>query len=106
MGKKKAAAGDAGKGEKLFKNLCAICHSMSANGTGPALKGVYGSMPQHAEGFAYSGSLAGKGKWNDKTIDKYIKSPADYAPGNLMAFAGVPAPKDRADLIAYLKDNN
>jgi hypothetical protein len=29
----------------------------------------------------YSGALAGKGKWTEKTIDKYIKSPADYAPG-------------------------
>jgi cytochrome c2 len=29
-----------------------------------------------------SGALAGKGgKWNDKTLDKWLKSPADYAPG-------------------------
>merc|ERR1711924_325037 len=69
------------------------------------LKGAYGNAPQVSDGFAYSGALAGKGKWNEKTLDKYLKSPADYAPGNLMAFSGVPAPKDRADLIAYLKDN-
>ena len=54
MGKKKAVAGDAGKGEKLFKNLCAICHAMGANGTGPALKGAFGNVPQHAEGFTYT----------------------------------------------------
>ena len=53
----------------------------------------------------YSGTLAGKGKWGDKTLDKYLKSPADYAPGNAMAFAGVPNAKDRADIIAYLKDS-
>jgi cytochrome c2 len=30
----------------------------------------------------YRGALAGKGgKWNDKTLDKWLKSPADYAPG-------------------------
>jgi len=51
-GKKKE--GDAGKGEKLFKTLCAICHSMSANGTGPKLKGVAGAEPGQAEGFGYS----------------------------------------------------
>ena len=28
-----------------------------------------------------SGALSGKGKWTDKTLDKYLKSPADYAPG-------------------------
>ena len=46
----------------------------------------------------------GDGKWTEAQLDKYIKSPADYAPGNAMAFAGVPAAKDRADLIAYLKN--
>ena len=52
----------------------------------------------------YSGALKGKGAWNEKTLDKYLKSPADYAPGNSMAFAGIPNAKDRADLIAYLKN--
>ena len=45
------------------------------------------------------------GKWTNKTLDKWLKSPADFAPGNSMAFAGVPAAKDRADLIAYLQAN-
>ena len=51
-------------------------------------------------------------KWTDANLDKYLKSPADFAPGklmaddivgNAMAFAGLPNAKDRADLIAYLK---
>ena len=29
--KKKKAAGDAAKGEKIFKNLCAVCHSLSVS---------------------------------------------------------------------------
>ena len=50
--------------------------------------------------------IAMKGKkWTDGTLDKYLKSPADYAPGNAMAFAGVPNAKDRTDVIAYLKAN-
>ena len=52
--KKKGPAGDSGKGEKLFKSLCAICHAMGSNGTGPALKGVFGRAPGGADGFAYS----------------------------------------------------
>ena len=43
------------------------------------------------------------GQWTETNIDKYLKSPADYAPGNAMAFAGIPNAKDRADLVAYLK---
>ena len=32
MGPKKAkASGDPAKGEKLFKNLCALCHSLSVS---------------------------------------------------------------------------
>ena len=45
-------------------------------------------------------------KWTDGNLDKYLKSPADYAPGNAMAFAGIANPKERADLIAFLKENN
>ena len=105
MPPKKKVAGDAGKGEKLFKSLCAVCHALGAHGTGPKLGGVYGKAAASTDGFAYSGALSGKGgKWNDKTLDKWLKSPADYAPGNAMAFAGVPNAKDRGDLVAYLKE--
>merc|ERR1711957_199391 len=63
--------------------------------------------PAAKEGFTYSGALtamSGK-KWNDNTLDKYLKSPAEYAPGNAMAFAGIPNGKDRGDVVAYLKAN-
>jgi len=84
-----------------------VCHSMSGHGTGPSLKGAHGSAPAAKEGFTYSGALtamSGK-KWNDNTLDKYLKSPAEYAPGNAMAFAGIPNGKDRGDVVAYLKAN-
>ena len=29
--KKKKSAGDAAKGEKVFKNLCSTCHSLSVS---------------------------------------------------------------------------
>ena len=107
MPAKKKKPGDATKGEKVFKNLCAVCHSMSAHGTGPNLKGAFGSDPASKEGFTYSSSLQDlKGKkWSEGTLDKYLKSPADYAPGNAMAFAGIANAKDRADVVAYLKAN-
>ena len=104
MAPKKKAAGDAAKGEKIFKTLCAVCHSMNAHGTGPMLKGVVGSNPASKEGFAYSAALKGISSkpWTAGNLNKYLKSPADYAPGNAMAFAGIAAAKDRDDLVAYL----
>ena len=108
MAPKKKAEGDAGKGEKIFKSLCAVCHSFAAHGTGPNLSGVVGALPAVKEGFAYSSSLKGLGdkKWTAANLDKYLKSPADYAPGNAMAFAGIATAKDRGDLIAYLKSKS
>merc|ERR1711920_425477 len=105
--KKKKKAGDAGKGEKIFKNLCAVCHNFNGHHTGPNLKGAHGSNPGSKEGFAYSSSFDAikDKKWTDNTLDKYLKSPADYAPGNAMAFAGIANAKDRGDVIAYLKAN-
>ena len=105
MPPKKKIAGDATKGEKVFKNLCAVCHSFSGHGTGPNLTKVVGSQPASKDGFGYSAAMQGKKetKWTEGNLDKYIKSPADYAPGNAMAFAGIANAKDRADLIAYLK---
>ena len=42
-------------------------------------------------------------KWTDTNMDKWLTSPAGFAPGNAMGFAGIASSKDRADLIAYLK---
>ena len=54
MPAKKKAAGDADKGAKVFKNMCAICHAMGSNGTGPKLGGVVGRPVATADGFSYS----------------------------------------------------
>jgi cytochrome c len=35
-------------------------------------------------------------------MDKWLKSPRDFAPGTKMTFAGLGNPEDRANLIAYL----
>ena len=36
-------------------------------------------------------------------MDKWLTKPMSYAPGTKMTFAGVSDPKQRADLIAYLR---
>ena len=84
-----------------------MCHNFASHGTGPNLKGAFGSDPASKEGFTYSNALQGlKGKkWTAGNLDKYLKGPSDYAPGNAMAFAGLAKPQDRADVIAYLEKN-
>ena len=89
--KKKKASGDASKGEKVFKNLCYVCHSLSSHSVGPALGGLPGQNIAASEGFAYSSALAAKAtvKWTDANLDKWLNSPSSFAPGNAMAFAGM-----------------
>ncbi len=82
-----------------------LIYFIKANSVGPALGATAGSNIAAAEGFNYSGALSAKAtlKWSDANLDKWLASPAGFAPGNGMAFAGIASSKDRADLIAYLK---
>lgn len=41
--------------------------------------------------------------WDDQHLFAYLLNPAKYVPGTKMVFAGLKAPQDRSDLIAYLK---
>lgn len=79
--------------------------SFQAHSTGPALGGIGGANIASGEGFNYSSALAAKAtlKWTDGNLDKWLKAPAEFAPGNGMAFAGIASVKDRSDLIAFLR---
>jgi cytochrome c len=100
------ANADAAKGEQVFKK-CTACHNADkggANGTGPNLWGVLGApIGKHAAGFAYSPALSGKGgNWDFDSMNIWVKSPRDFAPGTKMTFAGLGKPEDRANLVAFL----
>ena len=76
-----------------------------AHSVGPALGAVAGNNIASGEGFSYSSALQAKAtlKWSDANLDKWLASPAKFAPGNAMAFSGIPSEKDRSDLVAFLK---
>lgn len=102
------AAADAGKGEKVF-NKCKACHKLDAgaNGTGPYLHGVVDRAVGSADGFGYSGNLVAVAEtWSPENLDAFLTSPAGYAPGTTMAFAGLKKAEDRANLIAFLATTN
>lgn len=82
-----------------------LTYKIQAHSTGPALGGIGGNNIAAGEGFNYSSALAAKAtlKWTDGNLDKWIKAPAEFAPGTSMAFAGIASGKDRADLISFLR---
>ena len=97
------AAADAVKGQALYKTLCVACHSIDYNGVGPAHKGLFGRKAGTRPDYVYSPAVkASSIVWTDKTIDTWLANPEKLIPGQKMGFM-VPAAKDRADLIAYLK---
>ncbi len=102
------AAADPKAGEADTKKVgCIACHSFTEGGkagVGPNLYGVVGGPHAHMEGFAYSSVLKSKqGPWTFAELDEWLKKPAAYAPGTKMTFAGVADPKERADIIDYLR---
>lgn len=97
------AAGDAESGRALYQARCAACHSLDHNGVGPAHRGVFGRPAAQAKGFAYSDALkASPLVWTEDALDRWLADPEKTAPGQRMGVS-VPDSKERADLIAYLR---
>ena len=101
-----AMAGDAALGEKVFKK-CKACHVVDKekHKTGPHLVNVIGRTAGTAEGYKkYSKAMKNSGiVWDDETLNGYLEKPKKYLKGTRMAFAGLKKEKDRANVIAYLK---
>jgi cytochrome c len=100
------AKGDVAKGAATFAK-CKACHSIEqggANGIGPNLWAVLGdTIGAGRGGYAFSDSLKGKGgKWDFASLDEWLTSPARYATGTKMSFAGIGDAQQRADVILYL----
>lgn len=99
------AAGDAAKGEKVFRK-CKACHALEAGKKkiGPSLNGIFGRKAGTTEGFKFSKAMTASGVvWDETTLDQYLANPKKFIPKNRMAFPGVKKEDQRADLIAYLK---
>lgn len=102
------ASADPAAGEADTRKLgCVACHTFNEGGKagiGPNLYGVVGAPHGHMEGFNYSTALKSKaGPWTYDELNEWLTKPAAYAPGTRMTFAGVKNPKERADIIDYLR---
>lgn len=98
-----AAAGDAKKGEAVFKR-CAACHTTTLqNRVGPGLGGVVGRKAGSVEGYKYSGALASSTiTWDDHALDAFLAAPAKAVPGTKMML-NLPKQEDRDNVVEYLK---
>jgi cytochrome c len=103
-----AADGNTARGQRVF-SACAACHSLQPdqNMTGPSLADLWdrkaGSLPSFNR---YSPAIKSANVvWNDKTLDEWIEDPQHVVPGNEMTFAGIKDDRQRADLLAFLKQS-
>ena len=103
-----AMAGDAVKGQKLFKR-CKACHYVDRekHKTGPHLVAVIGRAAGSLDEYKYSKAMKASGLvWDEETLAAYLKAPKKFVKGTKMAFAGLKKDMDIADIIAYLKAAN
>jgi cytochrome c len=100
------AGADVVNGRDKFQQ-CRQCHTIAQGGpnmTGPNLFGVFGRKAGSLPSYSYSDKLPASGiVWDGSTIDKWITDPRADVPGTKMSFVGDPDPKERKDIIAYLK---
>jgi len=98
--------GDPEAGKAKF-TPCASCHTVTQGGpnmTGPNLYGIFGRKRAALTSFDYSDAFkALGGTWDADKINTWITNPQAVAPGTRMSYPGLRDPKDRADVIAYLK---
>jgi cytochrome c len=100
------AQGNAARGQRVFGG-CAACHSLQPdqNMTGPSLAGLWNRKAGSVVSFSrYSPALKSANiVWNDKTLDDWITDLQHLIPGNEMTFDGIKDARQRADLLAFLK---
>lgn len=86
---KKAAAGDAAKGEAVFEQ-CGVCHNVDSDEKkmGPSLKGLYKKA---------------KLKNGKPVNDANVKALIDAGGNGMPAYADMLTPAEKSDVIAYLK---
>lgn len=93
------------RGEQVYER-CAACHAIEANRTGPQHCGLFGRRAGTASGFdGYSKAMRSSAiVWNERSLDAFLAAPTQALPGTTMGYAGIQDPRERADLIAWLRE--
>ena len=93
------------RGEDVYAR-CAACHAIDANRTGPQHCGLFGRRAGTAPGFdGYSKAMRASGiVWDEHSLNVFLQDPIKAVPGTAMGYAGVKDDKERAELIAWLRE--
>jgi cytochrome c len=102
-------AGDATKGAQVFKK-CIACHTLEEgkHKVGPSLYDVVGRKAGSTDFPRYVGLKGADFVWTEENLYEYLADPTAFVKSHTanarsgMAFR-LPDPKERADVIAYLK---
>ena len=105
-----APGADAQRGKTLYQE-CKRCHQAGRGAKhriGPHLNDLFGRRAASLPKFRYSPAMkkAGAGGlvWTEATLDAFVANPRKLVPRSRMSYAGMAAPADRADLLAWLRD--
>jgi cytochrome c len=98
---------------QAITSKCASCHQFDPGDTpaiGPGLYGVVGRPPgTQAKYTTYDQAMQDFAKthtaWTYDLLYQFLKAPGQFMPGTKMTFVGLPDPKDRINVIAYLRSN-
>lgn len=86
---------------------CLSCHAYQPGEPeleGPTLWGVVGRRIAGAPDYLYSDALRSQpGHWDRATLDRFLASPQEFAPGVNMTFSGVRDAADRAVVLDFLE---
>jgi cytochrome c len=103
------ASADPAAGQTITRQ-CTACHVFEAGGdnrVGPYLWDVVGRDIASVAGFNYSAALQEiDGEWTYEALDGFLANPRGWAPGTSMSYAGLRSATDRANLIAYLREQS
>jgi len=93
-------------GATVFRK-CIACHQVgpnARNSIGPVLNGVVGRPAGRYPDYSYSSANKNSGLvWDEPTLARYLRAPADVVPSTKMIFVGLKKDQEILDVIAYLK---
>lgn len=93
-------------GEREFKKLCGLCHTVAEDGrhrVGPNLYGIMDRVAGAPEGFRFSPAHKDSGfVFSAEGMDAYLADYVGTMPGTKKSISGIKDEERRASIIAYL----